>query len=199
MSDPLSLEVGPARYPLEHAELSLRLQSDSECSSPGASGRSGGVRLALCLELRLADPPQGIEALLDVTFLLPTEAPAELEGYALEGTLAQAEAWWGQDASALSEQRLELRSALSESSVDLAWAAVTAPGAPLRLEGRVPFAGLSLTVHQVSEAESLLRQAWAAVPLDRLELVGETELEFDSDPEGEDEGDCCMELHYRLR
>ena len=198
-----TLTIDGRPRPILHSELSLRVETETwdEASSQWVYGRNPSLTLALEV---VVDENSGQDGALapSAYIRIPSDSPASLKGTVFSEPPHKIEAWWGNDAPKLGENRLELRSELATGPVDLAWSAVSEKGTTLTLEGSVEFVGLSLKVKRVSEAESYLRKVWSNLDPARLELVSESELEFgddDEEEEIEEDRQHWMELHYDLK
>lgn len=198
-----TLTIDGQSRPILHSELSLRVETETwdEASSQWVYGRNPSLTLALEV---VVDENSGQDGALAPSAYVsfPSDTPANLQGFAFEESRHKFEAWWGNDAPKLGENRLELKSELTSGPVEVRWTATSDKGTSLAFEGPVEFVGLSLKVKRVNDAESYLRKAWPALESSRLELVSESELEFgddDEDNEVEEDRQHWMELHYDLK
>lgn len=203
MSNQPTLTVDGRPRAILHCELSLRVETETwdEACEQWVYGRNPALTLAL--EVVVDENPGQDGALAPSVYVaLPSNSPAQLSGTVFQESSHRFEAWWGNDAPKLVDNRLELKSELVSGPVELTWTATSDKGTTLSLEGSVEFAGLSLKVKRVSDAEGYLKKVWPALSLSRLELVSESELEFGDDEHDEDleeDRQHWMELHYDVK
>ena len=197
-SESQPLTVDGVAHSVQHAELSMRVETETfdAASQSWVYGRN--PTLVLALEVRVDDRSGEDGALSpDLYFHLPNNAPAELSGFVLDEKEHQVEAWYGNDAPALENNRLEIKSELNAGPVKVLWNATSARGSKLVFDGPVEFMGISLKVKNVTDVDGYLRKVWPALDLSRLELVSESEIDFGEDwPE---ERRHWMELHYDFK
>lgn len=200
-SEPVSeggpLVVDGVARSVRHAELSLRVETETwdGASQSWVYGRSPSLVLALEI---CVDDSSGQDGALapDLYFHLPADTPVDLEGHVLDEQEHKVEAWWGNDAPALINNRLQLLSPLKTGTVHVRWTAATERGSTLTFDGPVELTGLSLKVKQVTDIDGFLRQVWTGFDPGRLQLVSESELDFGEDwPEDRRH---WMELHYDI-
>jgi hypothetical protein len=190
------LTVNGVAHPVAHAELSLRVETETfdAASQSWVYGRNPS--LVVALELRTSEDSS--EALApDLYFHLPKDPPADLNGTVLEESRHQVEAWLGSEAAALQGNRLEFLSPLASGQVTVRWTTGGEGGPSLTFEGPVPCAGLSLKVKRVTDVEGFLRQVWPALDPSTLELASESELDFGDDIA--EDRQHWMELHYDFK
>lgn len=189
--------VDGVAHPVQHAELSLRVETETfdGASQSWVYGRNPS--LVVALEIRV-DERSGQDGALapDLYFHLPKDAPAELSGFALDEKEHEVEAWFGNDAPPLQNNRLEFLSSLGAGEVKVRWT-TGGEGAALSFEGPVDFAGISLKVRKVTDVDGFLRKVWPALDLTKLELASESELDFGEDYD--DDRRHWMELHYDFK
>ena len=203
MSNQPTLTVDGKPRAILHCELSLRVETETwdEASDQWVYGRNPALTLALEV---VVDENSGQDGALapSAYVAVPSHSSAKLSGTVFQESSHRFEAWWGNDAPKLGDNRLELKSELVSGPVDLIWTATSEKGTTLSLQGPVEFTGLSLKVKRVSDAEGYLRRVWPALESSRLELVSESELEFGDDEEDEnleEDRQHWMELHYDLK
>lgn len=196
MSKPLSVN-GTARA-VEQAELSMRVETETwdGASQSWVYGRNS--TLVVALEVRV-DEHSGEDGALspDLYFHMPASAPASLKGFALDEKQHEAEAWWGNDAPALEDNRLEIQSELATGPVQVRWTARTEDGKTLEFEGPAEFMGISVKVKKVTDVDGFLKKVWPALDPTKLELISETEVDFGED--FEEDRRHWMELHYDFK
>lgn len=195
MNKPLT--VNGTSYSVQSAELSLRIETETwDGATEGwVYGRQPVMLLALELWLDNGSGEDGALA-PNLYFHLPSQIPADLNGLVLEEKEHQVEAWWGNDAPALGNNRLELKTGVKQNRAKLLWTATTSSGQDLVFEGEVDFMGLSLKVKKSTDVEGFLRQVWPAVDINSLELASESEIDFGDDwPEDRRH---WLELHYDI-
>ena len=194
----MALTVNGESQPVEHVELSMRLESETwdGASQSWVYGRNPS--LVVALEIRV-DERSGQDGALapDLYFHLPGEAPADLSGVTLDENKHEVEAYWGNDAPELQDNVLRFASPLRDGPVDVHWTANCKSKASLSFEGSVPFVGISLKVKKVTDVDGFLKKVWPALDPSKLDLVGETEIDFGEDfPEDRRH---WMELHYNFK
>ncbi len=204
MGDPVpakgpSLTMDGVTHPVAHAELSLRVETETYDGAAQDWIYGRNPSLVLALEVRVDDGSGGGGGALapDLYFHLPSNAPALLKGFTFQEGEHTAEAWIGNDAPALQDNRLELLSELKSGPVGVRWTGTTERGAKLVFEGEAEFMGLSLKVKRVTDVDGFMSRVWPALEAGRLELAGESEVDFGDDFEDE-ERQHWMELHYDL-
>lgn len=191
------LTVDGVSHAVQHAELSLRVETETYdgASQDWVYGRNPS--LVLALEVRV-DSGSGQGALApDLYFHLPASAPGDLKGFHLDEKAHEVEAYWGNDAPALQGNRLEILSELKSGAVEVRWTATSERGASLSFVGSAEFMGISLKVKKVTDVDGFMARVWPALPTSRMELAGESEVDYGDDFEDE-ERQHWMELHYDL-